>query len=231
MIKEDTKILLVDDEPDIVEIIRFNLEQKGYQVFTAYDGLEAIKIAEEKLPHLIIIDVMMPNLDGIETCERLRQDDRFKDTVIMFLTARAEDYSYVAAFDAGADDYVTKPIKPKVLISKVKGLLRRFKEKEETQNILSFNQLIIDRDAYKIIKEGKELSLPRKEFELIFLLASKPGKVFEREKIMNRVWGGDIVGDRTIDVHIRKLRGKIGDGFIKTIKGIGYKFITPQKIL
>ena len=226
MKKKDTKILLVDDEPDIVEIIRFNLEQNGYQISTASDGLEAIKVAEKEIPHLIIMDVMMPNLDGIEACERLRQDDRFSDTIIMFLTARGEDYSYVAAFDAGADDYITKPIKPKVLVSKVKGLLRRLKEKE-SKNVIVFNKLIIDRDAYKVINEDKELSLPRKEFELLFLLASKPGKVFTREKIMDKVWGGDVVGDRTIDVHIRKLREKIGNRYFKTIKGIGYKFIQP----
>ena len=226
MEKKNTKILLVDDEPDIVEIIRFNLEQKGYQISTASDGLEAIKVAEKEIPHLIIMDVMMPNLDGIETCERLRQDDRFSDTIIMFLTARGEDYSYVAAFDSGADDYVTKPIKPKVLVSKVKGLLRRLKEKE-SKNVFVFNKLTIDRDSYKVINEDKELSLPRKEFELLFLLASKPGKVFTREKIMDKVWGGDVVGDRTIDVHIRKLREKIGNRYFKTVKGIGYKFIQP----
>ena len=226
MKKKHTKILLVDDEPDIVEIIRFNLEQNGYQISTASDGLEAIKVAEKEIPHLIIMDVMMPNLDGIEACERLRQDDRFSDTIIMFLTARGEDYSYVAAFDAGADDYVTKPIKPKVLVSKVKGLLRRLKEKE-SKNVFVFNKLTIDRDSYKVINEDKELSLPRKEFELLFLLASKPGKVFTREKIMDKVWGGDVVGDRTIDVHIRKLREKIGNRYFKTIKGIGYKFIQP----
>ena len=226
MEKKHTKILLVDDEPDIVEIIRFNLEQNGYQISTASDGLEAIKAAEKEIPHLIIMDVMMPNLDGIEACERLRQDDRFSDTIIMFLTARGEDYSYVAAFDAGADDYVTKPIKPKVLVSKVKGLLRRLKEKE-SKNIFVFNKLTIDRDSYKVINENKELSLPRKEFELLFLLASKPGKVFTREKIMDKVWGGDVVGDRTIDVHIRKLREKIGNHYFKTVKGIGYKFIQP----
>jgi two-component system alkaline phosphatase synthesis response regulator PhoP len=226
MKKRDTKILLVDDEPDIIEIIRFNLEQNGYQISTASDGLEAIKVAEKEIPHLIIMDVMMPNLDGIEACERLRQDNRFSDTIIMFLTARGEDYSYVAAFDAGADDYVTKPIKPKVLVSKVKGLLRRLKEKE-SKNIYVFNKLTIDRDSYKVINENKELSLPRKEFELLFLLASKPGKVFNREKIMDKVWGGDVVGDRTIDVHIRKLREKIGNHYIKTVKGIGYKFIQP----
>jgi two-component system alkaline phosphatase synthesis response regulator PhoP len=226
MKKKDTKILLVDDEPDIIEIIRFNLEQNGYQISTASDGLEAIKVAEKEIPHLIIMDVMMPNLDGIEACERLRQDDRFSDTIIMFLTARGEDYSYVAAFDAGADDYVTKPIKPKVLVSKVKGLLRRLKEKE-SKNIYVFNKLTIDRDSYKVINENKELSLPRKEFELLFLLASMPGKVFTREKIMDKVWGGDVVGDRTIDVHIRKLREKIGNHYFKTVKGIGYKFIQP----
>jgi two-component system alkaline phosphatase synthesis response regulator PhoP len=226
MEKKNTKILLVDDEPDIVEIIRFNLEQNGYKISTASDGLEAIKVAEKEIPHLIIMDVMMPNLDGIEACERLRQDDRFSDTIIMFLTARGEDYSYVAAFDAGADDYVTKPIKPKVLVSKVKGLLRRLKEKE-SKNIYVFNKLTIDRDSYKVINENKELSLPRKEFELLFLLASKPGKVFNREKIMDKVWGGDVVGDRTIDVHIRKLREKIGNHYFKTVKGIGYKFIQP----
>ena len=226
MKNEDIKILLVDDEPDIIEIIRFNLEQKGYQIRTASDGLEAIKAAEKEMPNLIIMDVMMPNLDGIEACERLRQDDRFADTIIMFLTARGEDYSYVAAFDAGADDYVTKPIKPKVLLSKVKGLLRRFKKKE-SRNLFVFNQLIIDRDAYKVTAFGKELSLPRKEFELIFLLASKPGRVFTRETIMDKIWGGDVVGNRTIDVHIRKLREKIGDHHFKTVKGIGYKFIKP----
>tara|TARA_B100001109_G_scaffold106182_1_gene86681 strand:+ start:2332 stop:3012 length:681 start_codon:yes stop_codon:yes gene_type:complete len=226
MEKKNTKILLVDDEPDIVEIIRFNLEQNGYKISTASDGLEAIKVAEKEIPHLIIMDVMMPNLDGIEACERLRQDDRFSDTIIMFLTARGEDYSYVAAFDAGADDYVTKPIKPKVLVSKVKGLLRRLKEKE-SKNIYVFNKLTIDRDSYKVINENKELSLPRKEFELLFLLASMPGKVFTREKIMDVVWGGDVVGDRTIDVHIRKLREKIGNHYFKTVKGIGYKFIQP----
>lgn len=230
MKRGDIKILLVDDEPDIIEIIRFNLEQKGYQICTASDGLQAIKMAEKEQPHLIIMDVMMPNLDGIEACERLRQDSRFSETIIMFLTARGEDYSYVAAFDAGADDYVTKPIKPKVLLSKVKGLLRRFDNNKTSQNQLIFDQLIIDREAYKVIYQGDELSLPRKEFELLYLLASKPGKVFKRETIMEKVWGGDVVvGDRTIDVHIRKLREKIGNHYFKTVKGIGYKFIKPEK--
>ena len=230
MKKEDIKILLVDDEPDILEIIRFNLERVGYQIKTASNGLDAIKVSNKFLPHLIILDVMMPDLDGIETCERLRQDERFQETIIMFLTARGEDYSYVAAFDAGADDYVTKPVKPKVLVSKVKGLLRRLKKREATSTQLEFENLVINREEYKVTLKGKELSMPRKEFELLYLLASKPGKVFKREKIMEKIWGSDVVvGDRTIDVHIRKLREKIGNRFFKTVKGVGYKFIQPEK--
>jgi two-component system alkaline phosphatase synthesis response regulator PhoP len=230
MKKEDIKILLVDDEPDILEIVRFNLDKEGYQIEMASNGLEALKVAKKFLPHLIILDIMMPNLDGIETCELMRQDDRFQDTIVMFLTARGEDYSYVAAFDAGADDYVTKPVKPKVLVSKVKGLLRRLKKKEATSSLLEFETLKIDREAYKVSFEGKDLSMPRKEFELLYLLASKPGKVFKREKIMDDVWGSEVVvGDRTIDVHIRKLREKIGDHFFKTVKGVGYKFVHPEK--
>ncbi len=230
MNKEDIKILLVDDEPDILEILRFNLEKVGYQIKTASNGLDALKVAEKFLPHLIVLDVMMPGLDGIETCERLRQDERFQETVIMFLTARGEDYSYVAAFDAGADDYVTKPVKPKVLVSKVKGLLRRLKKREVTDMQLEFKNLVIDREEYKVTLKGKELLMPRKEFELLYLLASKPEKVFKREKIMEKIWGSDVVvGDRTIDVHIRKLREKIGDRFFITVKGVGYKFIQPEK--
>jgi two-component system alkaline phosphatase synthesis response regulator PhoP len=230
MKKEDVKILLVDDEPDILEIVRFNLDKEGYQIEMASNGLEALKVAKKFLPHLIILDIMMPNLDGIETCELMRQDDRFQETIVMFLTARGEDYSYVAAFDAGADDYVTKPVKPKVLVSKVKGLLRRLKKKEATSSLLEFETLKIDREAYKVSFEGKDLSMPRKEFELLYLLASKPGKVFKREKIMDDVWGSEVVvGDRTIDVHIRKLREKIGDHFFKTVKGVGYKFVHPEK--
>lgn len=230
MKKEEIKILLVDDEPDIIEIISFNLEKVGYQVTTASNGLEALKQAKKTLPHLIILDVMMPELDGIETCERLRQEEQFQDTIIMFLTARGEDYSYVAAFDAGADDYVTKPIKPKVLLSKVKGLLRRLKKKETVKELLEFDNLLIDQEEYKVILNESELSMPRKEFELLYLLASKPGKVFKREKIMEKIWGSDVVvGDRTIDVHIRKLREKIGDRYFKTVKGVGYKFIQPER--
>ncbi|MDG1022743.1 MAG: response regulator transcription factor [Flavobacteriaceae bacterium] len=228
MQKKDIKILLVDDEPDIIEIVKYNLEQVGYQIFSASDGLEAIQVAEKEEPHLIILDVMMPNLNGIETCERLRQKKRFQNTIIMFLTARAEDYSYVAAFDVGADDYITKPIKPKVLVSKVKGLLRRFKDESSVPMTLNFSNLIIDREAYKVFINGAERSLPRKEFELLYLLASKPGKVFKREHILEKVWGYEVVvGDRTIDVHIRKLREKLGDPFFKTVKGVGYTFVQP----
>jgi two-component system alkaline phosphatase synthesis response regulator PhoP len=172
---------------------------------------------------------MMPNLNGIDTCERLRQDDRFQNTIIMFLTARGEDYSLVAAYDVGADDYVTKPIKPKILVSKVKGLLRRYKEESKLKSALSFSNLLIDRERYKVFIAGEERSLPKKEFELLYLLASNPGKVFNRDKIMEKVWGTSVVvGDRTIDVHIRKLREKLGESFFKTIKGVGYTFISPE---
>ena len=229
MRNKEIKILLVDDEPDIIEIVRYNLEQVGYQIFSASDGLEALKVADKELPHLIILDVMMPNLNGIETCEKLRQDDSFLNTIIMFLTARGEDYSFVAAFDVGADDYVTKPIKPKVLVSKVKGLLRRFKEDIAPKTTLDFYNLVINREKYKLLIDGEERTLPRKEFELLYLLASKPGKVFKRDVIMEKVWGNEVVvGDRTIDVHIRKLREKLGDQFFKTIKGVGYTFVKPE---
>lgn len=226
MKKKDLKILLVDDEPDILEIVGYNLSNEGYQIFTAENGLEAIKLAKKNEPHLIILDVMMPEMDGIEACEKLRALPTLSNTIITFLTARGEDYSQVAGFEAGADDYITKPIKPKVLVSKVKALLRRFKESEAGGDQVNLGDLVIDREAYKIIKKGKELFLPRKEFELLALLASKPGKVFKREEILENVWGNEvIVGGRTIDVHIRKLREKIGDKSFKTVKGVGYKFI------
>lgn len=230
MKKKDIRILLVDDEPDVIEIIKYNLEQEGYNVKTASNGNEALKKARKKTPHLIIMDVMMPETDGIEACEQLRKDPIFNDTIIMFLTARGEDYSYVAAFDAGADDYVTKPIKPKIIVSKVKALLRRLKKAEENQEKLQFGKLIIDREQYEVTNKGKTISLPRKEFELLYLLASMPEKVVKREKIMEIVWGSEVVvGDRTIDVHIRKLREKVGDKYFKTVKGVGYKFVKPSK--
>ena len=221
------KILLVDDEPDILEILSYNLSAEGYQISTASNGAEAVKKAKKHLPHLIIMDVMMPEMDGIEACEKIRTFPELKDTIITFLTARGEDYSQVAGFEAGADDYITKPIKPKVLISKIKSLLRRLNDTSTTVNseVVHIGELTIDREAYKIISKGVEIVLPRKEFELLSLLASKPGKVFKRDEILDKVWGNEVVvGGRTIDVHIRKLREKIGDDSFKTIKGVGYKF-------
>ena len=226
MKKKDITILLVDDELDILEIIGYNLSGEGYNVVTAQNGVEAIKKAKKHKPKLIILDVMMPEMDGIEACEKLRLIPELSETVITFLTARGEDYSQVAGFEAGADDYITKPIKPKVLTSKVKSLLRRFKTQDDSQQILKLGNITINREEYKILVDTQEMVLPRKEFELLSLLASKPGKVFKREDILDRVWGNDVVvGGRTIDVHIRKLREKIGEQKFKTIKGVGYKFV------
>ena len=224
MKKKDIKILLVDDEQDILEIVGYNLAQEGYQIVTATNGKEAIVKAKKELPHLIIMDVMMPEMDGMEACENIRKLPELSNVIITFLTARSEDYSQVAGFDAGADDYITKPIKPKLLVSKVKALLRRLKSEDLTTETLNVGGIEINREEYKIIKEGREIILPRKEFELFYLLASKPGKVFKREEILDKVWGNEvIVGGRTIDVHIRKLREKIGEDLFKTIKGVGYK--------
>jgi two-component system alkaline phosphatase synthesis response regulator PhoP len=227
MKKQDIRILLVDDEPDILEILKYNLSLEGYQVSTAKNGVEGVEKAIKKKPHLIILDVMMPEMDGIEACERIRETDGLQDTIITFLTARGEDYSQVAGFDAGADDYITKPVKPKVLVSKVKALLRRLKEQEETTpEIKKVGNIVINREEYKVVNNGEEIVLPRKEFELLSLLTSKPDKVFKREVILDRVWGQEVVvGGRTIDVHIRKLREKIGDHHFKTVKGVGYKFV------
>ena len=230
MDKSQIKILCVDDEPDILEILKYNLLNEGYDVSTAKDGQKAVETAKDIVPNVIIMDIMMPNMDGIEACELLRSDEMFNDTLIMFLTARAEDYSHIAAYEAGADDYVAKPVKPKVLISKVKGLLRRSKKNsEKVIEEIQFGNFKINRDEYKVYVDDKSISLPKKEFELLSLLSSKPDKVFRREKIMEKVWGEKvIVGDRTIDVHIRKLREKIGDKYFKTIKGVGYKFIIEE---
>lgn len=226
MKKRDIKILLVDDEPDILEIVGYNLSSEGYQVVTAENGVEAVKLAKKEKPQLIILDVMMPEMDGIEACEQIRKIPDLSDTIITFLTARGEDYSQMAGFDAGADDYITKPIKPKVLVSKVKALLRRLKEEDVSDSILKVGNLVINREEYKISLKGNEIILPRKEFELLSLLATKPGKVFKREEILDKVWGNEVVvGGRTIDVHIRKLREKIGDKSFKTVKGVGYKFV------
>ncbi|KGO91507.1 response regulator transcription factor [Flavobacterium subsaxonicum] len=224
MKKKDIKILLADDEQDILEIVGYNLTQEGYQVITAVNGKEAVAKAKKELPHLIIIDVMMPEMDGMEAVENIRKIPELSNVIITFLTARSEDYSQVAGFDAGADDYIAKPIKPKLLVSKVKALLRRLKEDENKEDVLRVGNIIINREEYKIVMEDREIVLPRKEFELFYLLASKPGKVFKREEILDKVWGNEVVvGGRTIDVHIRKLREKIGDEIFKTIKGVGYK--------
>ena len=221
------KVLLVDDEPDILEFMSYNLSNEGYKIYTASNGEEAIDIAKDKSPHLILLDVMMPKMDGIEACEKLREIPKLGEQfIIVFLTARSEDYTQVAGLEAGADDYITKPVKIKVLISKVKSLLRRMSESGERSRIIEVGSLIINRDEYKIVYDGEEKILPRKEFELLSLLASKPNKVFEREVILDRVWGNEvIVGGRTIDVHIRKLREKIGDQHFKTVKGVGYKYV------
>ena len=223
---EKFKILLVDDDKDIIEFLTYNLNKEGYIVFSANNGISAIRIAKEKKPHLIILDVMMPEMDGIETCNELRKIDSLQDTVITFLTARGEDYSQIVGFEAGADDYIVKPIKPKVLLSRVKALLRRKKTSDiEINEIIKVGEIIIDRDKH-IVRAGKEnFSLPKKEFELLLFLVSNKDRVLSRDQILSKIWGDDIiVGDRTIDVHIRKLREKIGNDYIKTIKGFGYKF-------
>lgn len=219
------KILIVDDEPDILEIIGYNLKKEGFNVVTATNGKEAISVATEEKPDLIILDVMMPEMDGMETCYQMRNIPALKDTLITFLSARGEDYSQIAGFDAGADDYITKPVKPRVLVSKVKAILRRKGGTEVVSSDIEAGGIAIDRERYIVRQDGKELNLPKKEFELLSLLMSKPGRVYTREVIMNQIWGGEVVvGDRTIDVHIRKLREKLGEDLIKTVKGVGYKF-------
>ena len=212
------RILLVDDEADILEFIRYNLEKEDYEVFTASNGREAVETALRVVPHLILLDVMMPEMDGIETCREIRSHDSLRRTLIAFLTARGEDYSQIAGFDAGADDYIAKPIHVRVLLSRIRAMLKRF---DSTVR----DGVVIDRERYLVFCEGRQLTLPRKEFELLSLLCSKPQKVFSREEIFANVWGSDvIVGDRTIDVHVRKLREKLGDRHIVTVKGVGYKF-------
>ena len=218
------KILLVDDEPDILEFLGYNLKKEGYIVFTASNGKDAIAIAKKEIPELIVLDVMMPEMDGMEVCKELRKNLNLKNVMIAFLTARNEDYSQITGFDSGADDYITKPIKPNVFVSRVKALLRRV-SKDSNTNILETAGIKIDKEKHLVEKDGEKMILPKKEFELLYLLISKPGKVFKREEILNKVWGEDVVvGDRTIDVHIRKLREKIGDEYFSTVKGVGYKF-------
>jgi two-component system, OmpR family, alkaline phosphatase synthesis response regulator PhoP len=219
------KILVVDDEPDILEFLSYTLEKEGFLVETAENGKQALEKAKKNQPDIVLLDVMMPEMDGIETCRTMREMPQFEHTIIAFLTARTEDYSQIAGFETGADDYISKPIKPRVLVSRLRALLRRYEAKESKSTFLEVGDIQIDRERYLITFKGKEMAVPRKEFELIYLLASKPGKVFKRDEILNEIWGRDIiVGDRTIDVHIRKLREKLGEELIKTVKGIGYKF-------
>jgi two-component system alkaline phosphatase synthesis response regulator PhoP len=221
----DFKILLVDDEEDIIEFLSYNLKKEGFQVLAAFDGEQAVQIAQKELPHLILMDIMMPKMDGMTAVEQIRKIPELDNTFIVFLTARAEDYSQIAGFEAGADDYVTKPIKPKVLVKRIIALLRRSKKSEKKYTVLHRAGLVIDPMRYVIIKGDKTMVLPRKEFSVLYLLASKPNKVFRREEIFHEIWGDEvIVGNRTIDVHIRKIREKIGLDNIKTIKGVGYKF-------
>ena len=218
-----TKILIVDDEPDIIEILKYNLNNEGYDVKTANNGKKAIEKAKKFIPDIILLDVMMPEMDGIEACVELKKISTLSNTRIIFLSARGEDFTQIAAFDAGADDYLTKPVKPKILIKKISSISKRINN--NLSNFLDLGEIKIDKESYLISLNKEDVSLPRKEFELLYLMASKPGKVFSRDEIMAKVWGTQvIVGDRTIDVHIRKLREKIGDKYIKTIKGVGYKF-------
>lgn len=221
------KILIVDDEPDILEVLKFNLEKEGHEVHTASNGEKGVEVAEKVNPNLIILDIMMPKMDGVEVCRTLRKKPGFDQTIIAFLTARDEDYSQIAALDHGGDDYITKPIRPRVFVSRINALLRRSHraEKVEASSTIEVGELVVDKERISVHKSGTEIELAKKEFELLNLLVSKPGKVFSREEIFNKVWGTDvIVGNRTIDVHIRKLREKIGNDYIKTVKGIGYKF-------
>lgn len=218
-------ILLVDDEKDVLEFLSYNLRREGFIVNTASNGKDAITKAVEEVPHLIILDVMMPEMDGITTCQEIKQIPALKNTLVIFLTARGEEYSQLAGFDAGADDYITKPIKPKLLISKVQALLRRYQNEKTDNESITYKDFVIDSERYVVFNKGEEIILPKKEFELLRLLVSKPNKVFSREEIFSKIWGDNvIVGDRTIDVHVRKIREKIGIKNIRTVKGVGYKF-------
>ena len=224
--KESLKILVVDDDLDIIEILKYNLNNSGYFVKSANNGIKAIKKAKKFLPDIILMDVMMPEMTGIEACSEIRKIDQLRNTIIIFLSARSEDYTQISAYDAGADDYISKPVKPKILLKKISNIAKKIKLEKTPSKILDLGSLKINREEYLVLKNKNEILLPRKEFELLFLLASKPEKVFTRDEIMNKVWGTQVVvGDRTIDVHIRKLREKIGDLRFKTVKGVGYKFV------
>ena len=219
------KVLVVDDDPDIVEILKYNLKNSGYSVKSAGNGLEAIKKAKKFIPDIILMDVMMPEMSGIEACEEIKNIDQLSQAIIIFLSARSEDYTQISAYDAGADDYISKPVKPKILLKKISNIAKKINSEKNAPKTIDLGSIKINKEEYVVIKDKKEILLPRKEFELLFLLATKPEKVFTREEIMNKVWGTQvIVGDRTIDVHVRKLREKIGEKHIKTLKGVGYKF-------
>ena len=220
------KILVVDDDPDIIEILRYNLSLAGYKVKSAFNGKEAVKKAKLFLPEIILLDIMMPEMDGIEACTQIKSLPSLKKTMIIFLSARSEDFTQIAAFDAGGDDYISKPVKPKILLSKIRSVVKRIHSSVNDNSRIELGNIVIDRNEYLVKIDNNNIKLPRKEFELFFLLASKPRKVFTRDEIMSKVWGINVVvGDRTIDVHIRKLREKIGDLRFKTVKGVGYKFV------
>ena len=219
------KVLVVDDDPDIVEILKYNLKNSGYSVKSAGNGVEAIKKAKKFIPDIILMDVMMPEMSGIEACEEIKNIDQLSQAIIIFLSARSEDYTQISAYDAGADDYISKPVKPKILLKKISNIAKKISSEKNAPKTIDLGSIKINKTEYVVIKDKKEILLPRKEFELLFLLATKPEKVFTRDEIMNKVWGTQVVvGDRTIDVHVRKLREKIGEKHIKTLKGVGYKF-------
>lgn len=220
------KVLVVDDEEPILELLKYNLEKSGYEVKTAQDGARAVDIARKFVPDLVLLDIMMPKMDGVETCRQLRDMPELQKTFVVFLTARSEEYSEVAAFDIGADDYITKPIKPRALMSRISALFRRESKKSSPSNTITIADLTIDRTSYTVSIDGREINLPKKEFELLYFLAQSPNKVFNREELLQNIWGTDVyVLARTVDVHIRKVREKIGDNYITTVKGVGYKFM------
>ena len=225
MSKSERKILIVDDDEDILDLLNYNLSKEGYKVVKAKDGIEAVEVAKKQLPEMIIMDIMMPRMDGVEACRQIRQVPELFKTHVIFLTARIEEYSEVAAFDSGADDFLSKPIKPRALVSRVNSYFKRTVKKEEQVGVLEMGNLLIDRVSYSVKLNGKKIMLPRKEFELLYFLAKKPDEVFSRDTLLKNIWGSDVyVLARTVDVHIRKIREKIGDNYIRTIKGVGYKF-------
>ncbi|MEL6537155.1 MAG: response regulator transcription factor [Bacteroidota bacterium] len=223
--KQSYKVLAVDDEADILELLQYNLKKEGYEVETALDGRKAVELAKDFMPDLILLDIMMPNQDGVETCRQIREIGDLSDVFVIFLTARSEEYSEVAAFDIGADDYITKPIKPRALMSRINAMFRREAKNKKDNNQINIGELSIDRTSYTVTVEGNQVTLPKKEFELLYFLAQNPNKVFSRDDLLQNIWGADVyVLARTVDVHIRKVREKIGNGFITTVKGVGYKF-------